>query len=154
MVRILFLAFLILPLAACWGEEEGQAYSPKSNILVIQSENGARHSFEIELALTQEQQMQGLMFREALDENAGMLFYWGGEEREQSFWMKNTLIPLDLIFIKRDGTIHHIHPSAIPHDLTSISSNGPVAAVLEINGGRAEELEIQNGDAVIHPLFQ
>ena len=87
-------------------------------------------------------------------ENHGMLFYFGGEEAGRRFWMKNTLIPLDMIFIKADGTIHHIHENAIPKDLTGVPSNGPVAAVLEINGGVSRKLELQKGDKVKHRFFE
>jgi len=120
--------------------------------LTIVTSDGREHPFDIELAITPQQQAKGLMFRESMPENAGMLFLFT-EERERSFWMKNTLIHLDLIFIKADGTIHHIRENAIPRDLTSIKSNGPVSAVLEINGGRSAELGIEPGDTVRHRFF-
>ncbi len=109
-------------------------------------------TFDIEVALTQAQQMQGLMNRESLPEDAGMLFVFN-TEAERGFWMKNTLIPLDLIFIKKDGAIHHIHANAKPHDLTSIKSQGPVIAVLEIKGGLSKKQNINVGDKVHHPFF-
>lgn len=108
--------------------------------------------FDIEVALTPTQKMNGLMHRESLAKNAGMLFMFN-EEAERGFWMKNTLIPLDLIFIKSDGRIHHIHANAKPHDLTSIKSNGSVIAVLEINGGLSKKLNININDRINHPFF-
>lgn len=120
--------------------------------LTITTKDGKVHAFKVELALTPQQQAYGLMNRTSLPENAGMLFFWA-EEREQSFWMKNTLIPLDLIFIRKDGTIHHIHHNAKPHDLTALPSKGPVSAVLEVNGGTAERLKIAKGDKIHHLLF-
>ncbi|MCI5059520.1 MAG: DUF192 domain-containing protein, partial [Alphaproteobacteria bacterium] len=97
---------------------------------------------------------KGLMHRTELPENAGMLFWFGGREQERRFWMKNTLIPLDMLFIKANGTIHHIHENAVPHDLTGISSKGPVAAVLEINGGLSQTWVLAAGDRVVHPYFK
>ena len=108
--------------------------------------------FDIELALNRAQQSQGLMNRTNMAEDAGMLFVFP-DEAERGFWMKNTLIPLDMIFIKANGVIHHIHENAVPHDLTSIKSNGPVMAVLEINGGLSQKLNIKVGDSVNHPFF-
>ncbi len=148
MIKFLTLALLILPLAACFEKSEAMT----DERLVIETESGKNHSFNIELAVSVEDQVKGLMFRTELDEDAGMLFYFG-EEAERGFWMKNTLIYLDIIFIKADGTIHYIHEKAIPEDLTRIPSYGPVAAVLEINGGMAKKLGIQKGDTVKHNVF-
>ncbi|MAZ76889.1 MAG: hypothetical protein CMH31_06280 [Micavibrio sp.] len=92
------------------------------------------------------------MHRTTLAENAGMLFYFGAEQ-PRSFWMKNTLIPLDLIFVKLDGTIHHIHENAIPKDETPLPSQGNVGAVLEINGGLSKKLGIKPGDTIKHQFF-
>ena len=115
---------------------------------------GKKTHFKVEIAVTPDQMARGLMFRESMPENEGMLFYFGGEEAERRFWMKNTLIPLDLIFIRADGRIHHIHENAVPRDLTGIPSHGPVAAVLEINGGLSKKLELFPDDRVIHPFFE
>lgn len=159
-MKILLLALLLaFPLTACWEKESGAGsekiiYDPQNpKLLEIVSNNGQSHIFEIELAVTPQQQQQGLMHRTSMADNAGMLFYFG-REVERGFWMKNTLIPLDLIFIKQDGTIHHIHENAVPHDLTSIKSNGSVAAVLEINGGFSNKLGLAAGNKVKHPFFE
>lgn len=122
--------------------------------LSIETQDGQSHSFQVELALSPEDIQRGLMHRTSLGENAGMLFYFGGREEERFFWMKNTLIPLDMLFIKADGTIHHIHENAKPNDLTSVPSKGPVAAVLEIRGGRSAELGLKPGDIVKYSFFR
>jgi len=128
--------------------------SPASaNELVIETKDGTRHVFKIDLAITPEQQQYGLMNRTSLPPDYGMLFVFEGEA-ERSFWMKNTLIPLDVIFIKKNGTIHHIHENAIPHDLTTFTSQGPVMAGLEVMGGTAERLNLQKGDKVHHLIFE
>lgn len=151
MLRYLFLALLILPLSACLPDKADQAKSEKVTIVTI---DGTVHVFDVELALTPEEQSIGLMNRESMDDDKGMLFYFGGEEDERAFWMKNTLIPLDLIFIRADGRIHHIHENSIPGDLTTMKSQGPVAAVLEINGGLSAKMELFPDDRVIHRFFE
>lgn len=150
-MKVVLLVFLSLFLTSCDGA--GSRTDNNKNILTILTVDGAEHVFNIELALTPDVQAQGLMYRTEMPEDAGMLFYFG-QEAERGFWMKNTLIPLDMFFIKADGIIHHIHENAIPNDLTSIRSQGPVAAVLEINGGMSAQLKISPGDKVLHPVFE
>ncbi len=116
--------------------------------LVIKSESG-EHTFTVDVVDTNESRAKGLMFVEELAPDAGMLFDFKAE-RQVAFWMKNTLIPLDMLFIKADGTISNIHVNAIPHDETSIPSDGPVQYVLEIPGGRSAELGIEAGDTIEH----
>lgn len=120
--------------------------------LAIETAEGERHDFTVELAITPEQQAQGLMFRRDLGDSAGMLFLFG-RERPVSFWMKNTLIPLDMLFIDRRGRIVDIAERTVPQSLTSISPGRPVAAVLELNGGTADRLGIAPGDRVLHEAF-
>ncbi len=143
-------------LTACKEEQQvsgsNNHLKQSSSLVIVETQDGQSHSFTVELALTQEQQAQGLMNRTQLDDDKGMLFYFG-EEREQAFWMKNTLIPLDMIFIKQNGRIHHIHENAIPKDLTPVKSMGSVAGVLEINGGLSRQLGIEPGDTIKHPFF-
>lgn len=120
--------------------------------LTIVTKTGERHPFNVEIADTPRDLARGLMFRTAMPDEHGMIFMFP-IEGERSFWMKNTLIPLDMIFINPDGTIRHIHENAIPHDETPIHSEGPAIAVLEINGGRCTALGITAGDRVEFPAF-
>ncbi|MGH1576361.1 DUF192 domain-containing protein [Planktotalea sp.] len=108
--------------------------------------------FMIELADDAGERAQGLMNREVLARSAGMLFVF---ERPGTvaFWMKNTLIPLDMIFVDRTGRIQHIHSNAIPHDETPIPGGDDIFAVLEINGGLSEIYGFQVGDALQHSAF-
>jgi uncharacterized protein len=92
------------------------------------------------------------MFRTSLPDGQGMLFDFSPEQNV-SMWMKNTLIPLDMVFIAGDGTIRHIHANAVPHSTDTVPSEFPVRAVLEINGGSAKLLGIKPGDKVKHPIF-
>jgi uncharacterized membrane protein (UPF0127 family) len=121
--------------------------------LVIVSKGGVKHSFDIEIADTWPELEQGLMFREHMEPDHGMLFELP-ETKVIRFWMKNTLIPLDMLFIAPDGTIKKIHEKAETKSLTGISSGVPVNAVLELNGGRARALGIVAGDKVMHAYFR
>jgi len=114
---------------------------------------GAREiKFDVEMAVTEAQREHGLMFRKQLGPYQGMLFDFF-HEQPVTFWMKNTLIPLDMVFIAGDGTIKHIHANAVPLSTDTIPSEFPVRAVLEINGGSARLLGIKPGDKVKHPIF-
>ncbi len=110
------------------------------------------HIFAVELALTPEQQAQGLMYRKELPEGQGMLFDFK-REQEATFWMKNTYVPLDMIFIRADGRIHRIAANTVPLSEALVSSGGPVRAVLEVVAGTAKKLGIAPGDRVAHPIF-
>ena len=114
--------------------------------LAIRTAQGT-HRFNVEVARTPEEQGQGLMFRKSLDPDGGMLFPMN-PPRTASFWMKNTLIPLDMLFIRTDGTIALIAANTVPYSREPISAGVPVAAVLELRGGRAAELGITAGDRV------
>jgi uncharacterized protein len=114
---------------------------------------GKTHVFQVEVMRTAEEKARGLMFRQFMPEDRGMLFDF---EREQpvSMWMRNTYIPLDMLFIKADGIVHHIHERAQPLDETPLSSRGDVRFVLEINGGIAAKLGLKAGDKVSHGLVR
>jgi uncharacterized membrane protein (UPF0127 family) len=114
--------------------------------LTIHSATGD-HLFTVQVAATPEQQEQGLMFYRSLGADEGMIFPYDPPQAV-SFWMKNTLIPLDMVFIRADGTIARI-ATAKPLDETNVPAGEPVAAVLEIRGGRAAELGIRPGDKVV-----
>lgn len=109
--------------------------------------NGKLHRFTVELAKTPAEQARGLMFRTELAPNRGMIFPFT-EVRMASFWMKNTVIPLDIIFVRSDGTIESIAANTTPYSLDPVASGEPVSAVLELAGGRAAELGITPGDKV------
>lgn len=119
--------------------------------LTIATAGGERH-FAIEEAKTPRQMMQGLMYRRALPADAGMLFEYD-HPQPVAFWMKNTLIPLDMLFIAADGVVIDIHERAVPLSLDPIGTDTPVLAVLELNGGTVSRLGIKRGDRVAHPIF-
>lgn len=122
--------------------------------ITILSAEGEEFKFQVEIADTPRLMATGLMNRTALAENAGMLFLFGPPAEPRTFWMKNTLIPLDMLFIESDGRINHIHQNARPQDQTRITSGKPAVAVLEINGGQSYKLGIKEGDQVLHPFFR
>ena len=109
-------------------------------------------SFIIEIADTREERAQGLMFRESMPRGAGMLFVYE-HPQPASFWMKNTLIPLDIIFTDLNGMVTRVHSDAIPGDLTAIPGGGHVFAVLEINAGLAARYGITAGTELRHQVF-
>ena len=120
--------------------------------LVIQTRTGS-HRFTVEVARTQQQHARGLMFRRRLARDAGMLFLYPVSE-PVSMWMKNTFIPLDMLFVAADGRITHMVQRTVPHSIVNISSGGPVTAVLEVNGGTVERLGLGIGDRILHPAFK
>jgi uncharacterized protein len=119
--------------------------------LEIVSKTGV-HTFAVEMALTPEEQAKGLMFRRELPEGQGMLFDFQ-HEQPATFWMKNTYVPLDMIFIRADGTILRIAENTVPLSEALVPSGGPVRAVLEVVAGTARRLGIAPGDRVAHPIF-
>ncbi len=124
-----------------------QAPLPKEKLVIV-SQGGVRHMFEVEIAKTAEEQTVGLMFRKSVPAAGGMLFLWG-QPIESQMWMENTLVPLDMVFIAADGTIHHIAENMVPQSLAVISSHGPVVATLELQGGITSTLGILAGDRVL-----
>jgi len=121
--------------------------------VVFDMQNGRKESFDVEVAAKPVDLEIGLMFRTSMPMSHGMLFELGAPAKPASFWMKNTLIPLDIIYVAADGTIVSIHPNAVPKDLTSIPSGAPVTGAIELNGGRAEQIGLRAGDKVMHPYF-
>lgn len=146
--RFLSLIFVAMTLAAPAMAQEPEAEAVDESVAVIHSGEES-HSFTVEIADDDAERSRGLMFREELAPDAGMLFDFL-DERPVAFWMQNTLIPLDMIFIKADGTIARVHAEAVPMDRTSVPSGEPVRFVLEIPGGRAAELGIEAGDTLEH----
>ena len=129
-----------------------EARELETGTLTIETDSGEM-PIDIEIADDPDEISYGLMNRESLPENAGMLFDFGNP-REPAMWMKNTLIPLDMLFISADGTIQMIARNTIPGSLRTISPGMPVKGVLEINGGRAADLGIEPGDTVRHSIFE
>jgi uncharacterized protein len=120
--------------------------------LAIAASDG-RFEFEVELAMTPAERTRGLMFRESLADDRGMLFDFGVAQ-PVSMWMRNTYIPLDMLFIRADGRISQIAENAEPLSDRVIASNEPVRAVLELRGGITSQLGIRPGDRIVHPLFE
>lgn len=115
-------------------------------------------SYKVELALSEQAQIKGLMFRKSLAADSGMLFHYP-ENQPVAMWMRNTLIPLDMIFVNRKLRVFHIHANAVPEDETLIRSPAPAAFVIELNGGEAARIGLKKGDKLIlskeasHALF-
>src|SRR5579863_6705420 len=110
------------------------------------------HVFSVEMATTEEEKTTGLMYRKELPDGKGMLFDFSPEQ-EVSMWMKNTYIPLDMIFIRADGRILRIAENTEPLSTRIIPSNGLAKGVLEVIAGTAQKYGIKPGDRVAHPLF-
>ena len=149
MHRTLLLAGALLALTSgCRAESPagGQAQSVALAPLTIETKQGPR-TFRVEIARTGQQQERGLMFRTSLPDRGGMIFPMA-PPRPAAFWMKNTPLPLDIIFIRPNGTIARIAARTTPWSLDPIESGEPVAAVLEIIGGGAEAAGIAEGDKV------
>ena len=153
----ILLTGLALGLAACSTQAappapvaEEASVHPVSGLQVIPltiEQNGKTHRFRVEVARTPAEQSQGLMFRTELGPEEGMIFP-SATAQFRSFWMRNTVIPLDLLFIGADGFVSNIAANAVPYSEDSIPSAGPVVAVLELAGGRAAELGITAGARV------
>jgi uncharacterized membrane protein (UPF0127 family) len=147
-IFILMLGFAGFSISAF---SQGVVMFDKSKLSVITSTG--QKNFEVEMAVSDQQQSQGLMYRRSMAANAGMLFDYGALRHIQ-MWMKNTYIPLDMIFIGPKGKIINIVERTIPHSESIISSNGRARAVLELNSGTVSRLGIKTGDTVIHSIFR
>ncbi len=145
MQRLVFLIVIVVFGAVAAAAE------PVLEPLTIDTASG-RHAFRVELAATPEAQARGLMFRTEMAADRGMLFDFG-IAREATFWMKNTYISLDIIFIRGDGVVHRIAAATTPLSERAVPSRGPVRAVLELNAGTAERIGVKPGDRVAHRIF-
>jgi uncharacterized protein len=143
-----WIAFLVVALLAV----AGPVRSAELQTLTITGKSGV-HEFKVEIADTETTRERGLMFRRDLPEGRGMLFDFH-QEGDVNFWMQNTYIPLDMIFIKADGRILRIEQNTEPLSTRLIPSGGPVLAVLEVIGGTAVKLGIAPGDRVDYPIFK
>ncbi len=152
----LFLAILALPAVAQTGSAAAPQVKPSAK-LAVEKLNiiGAGHKIiplAVEMAVTQDEQIDGLMGRTSLGPHEGMLFLFDKADNV-SFWMKDTLIPLDMLFIDQHGRIFNIFENAKPEDLSPIRSNGPAKAVIEIAGGGAKTHGIKVGNTVEYKAF-
>ena len=141
----------IVVVLACFADGQG-ANAADTEPLEIVTKSGVQ-VFAVEMARTEEQKTTGLMYRKELADGRGMLFDFAPEQ-QISMWMKNTFIPLDMIFIRADGRILRIAENTEPQSLSIISSGGPAKGVLEVIGGTARKYGIVAGDRVAHPLFK
>jgi uncharacterized membrane protein (UPF0127 family) len=149
--RSLFAAlflFIASGLASAVEENPVRPYTP----LVVETSSGSVHQFQVELALSSSQRGMGLMYRMDLPADKGMLFIFR-DEALRSFWMRNTFIPLDIIYLDGNGRIVSIVGMAEPENDTPLPSEGPAKAVLEIQGGLSAKLGIGKGDVVRHTLL-
>jgi len=133
-VRLAVTLLLLTVATACSADNHAVFHTAKGDF-----------GFTIEIADTEAEREKGLMFRTSLAPDAGMLFDYH-QEQEAAFWMQNTLIPLDMIFISAKGVVKSIHVNARPMDTTPIPSGGPIRFVMEIPGGRSEEIGLKVGD--------
>lgn len=137
---------VLLPMSA------PEASSPKPTEALVITTKAGDVTFRVETARTPGEHARGLMFRRSLAKDAGMLFMYDGEQ-VINMWMRNTYIPLDMLFIRADGTIARIAADTEPFSEETISSGSKVTGVLEIGGGRAKEFGIRVGDRVTHEHF-
>ena len=143
-----------LPLAVMAQAPEptkAQPELPKEKLVIV-THDGKQHVFNVEMALTEDQQTTGEMFRPKVPEDGGMLFDWG-VAKESQMWMRNTLASLDMVFINADGTIRSIADDTTPQSLAVIDSRGPVRATLELAAGVTAKLDIRVGDTVKQRIF-
>jgi uncharacterized protein len=142
---LLLIASFAVPLTAC---ASGGSEAAEAGETVVTVRQGTQtHRFTVEVARTSAEQAQGLMHRTSLAPDRGMLFPFA-KPKYASFWMKNTFIPLDIIFIRADGSIDRIAENTIPESLEPVVSGGEVAAVLEVAGGTAARLGIDESARV------
>ena len=152
--RHLLAILALLPAMAMAQSSEPTKPQPElpKETLVITTKDGVKHLFHVEMAIDPMQQITGLMFRTSVPEDGGMLFDWG-VPRDSQMWMKNTLAPLDMVFINQDGTIRSIAENTVPESLAVIDSRGPVRATLELQAGITAKLGIVVGDKVTQRIF-
>lgn len=153
-LRRLAFCFALLGPLACRGAAgppaAAQAEAPRSELSILTA--GGTQRFSVEVVTTPEAQSRGLMYREHMAADAGMLFPFG-RDALRAFWMKNTKLPLDILFIRSTGEIVAIAQNTVPYSLRPIAPREPAAAVLELNAGTVARLGIKRGDLVRHPAI-
>lgn len=148
--RLLLLSLLLLPLGVR-AQTAAQPELPKEKLVIV-TKDGARHEFQVEMAIKPEDQTIGLMFRPSVPADGGMLFDWG-VPRDSAMWMRNTVSSLDMLFINADGSIRRVVENTVPQSLATIESRGPVRGTLELAAGTAKRLNIHAGDTVEQRIF-
>lgn len=151
MKRRWFLLAVTAVSAIAQAQTAAQPELPKEK-LTITTRDAKRHEFNVEMALTPEQQTVGLMFRKEVPADGGMLFDWGAA-RDSTMWMRNTVSSLDMLFINPDGSIRRIAENTVPESLATIDSGGSVRATLELAAGTARRLGIHVGDKIEQRIF-
>ena len=136
---------------AALASPHAQGWAAAAGTLVLETDSGP-HSYSVEVATTDGERARGLMFRRTLPEASGMLFLYD-EPQNVGMWMRNTYIPLDMVFISADGRVHRVETNTEPFSTDIITSGGDVVGVLELNAGQAEKIGLKPGDRVIHPGF-
>ena len=150
LLSFLFLAMMVAPAVAQTGPDDDVNFGPPQPLVIVTQDT--EHNFMVEEAKTIDQQARGMMFRDSMGDNEGMIFEFA-EPKVATIWMKNTAISLDIIFVKEDGKILKIEHMAQPYTLRSASSEAVVAAVVELKGGISKDLGIEPGDTVKHTFF-
>ena len=155
-VRRLILSLVLCLAAGCGSTSRGGEFDAQTGLpveqLQIVTHDGRIHSFHVEIADNDASRERGLMFRKSLAADAGMLFDFKSPQYV-SFWMKNTLIPLDMVFIDPNGVVVNVAANATPLSEANIPSAAPVLGVLELRGGRAAQIGVQAGDHVHERIF-
>lgn len=151
-MRRLFVGLLLAAAAPAVQAQEPLVANPilAETPLTVTS-SGHRHKYIVELARTQTEQARGLMLRKTMARHHGMIFPMS-PPRDAAFWMEGTVLPLDIIFIAPDHRVQRIAANAVPFDKTPLPSDGPVAAVLELNAGEAARIGLRPGDAVEYSI--
>lgn len=152
MLKRPFITLIFIALFAPFASAQTVQELPTSPLVIVTAD-GVEHGFTVEVASNDQERGRGLMFRQSLDPDRGMLFDYK-RPRKVAMWMKNTLIPLDMLFIDADGVVSNIRERAVPHSLEAIPSKGRVLAVLELASGTVDRLGLAPGDVVRHAIFE
>ena len=141
--------FFVLTLSACFDAEQ----TADKQEITIQTPSGQQAVFSVDIADTPTEQQKGLMFVESMPDKEGMIFLYP-QQTQTFFWMKNTLIPLDMLFFDKDNELIHVEHSAVPHDEAPRGPQDPICSVVEINGGLAKKMNMTFGSKLITNLTQ
>ena len=154
-MKVLASIAVVLASAAAFAQATPEPLSafPRS-LLAVRTVSHKVINFKVWLADTPQRDQQGLMFVRSMDEHEGMLFLFEDSKDPVSMWMKNTYIPLDMLFMNAKGQVDYIKVNATPQSLAIIRPPHAEYAVLELNGGAAQRLGIHEGDTVVHPAFK